>query len=307
MKTHRFEDFDEFANSVAGIESKMLMRQPARRSWTINHVQAGGMEIQVGQLGSGNIAGGQVRDDTYIVYLPLTRGIEYKGNGEPIDHSAFCIIEPGSEFCISTKVQHDWAAAFIPTHLLPDSIIDACSRRCHVTESNSRVATQFRRLVSELMSAALAHGEFESTRAAEAAGQEVKRLVSLIAGEPTPDENARGGRPRVSRDEIVYHVLEYLDQRPGHQFQVAELTAVSEVSERTLRSAFHEFFGVGPTQYLRIRKLNEVHRALKAADPEEQAVTEILADHGVWAFGRFASHYRQMFGELPSATLAKSS
>jgi AraC-like DNA-binding protein len=83
------------------------------------------------------------------------------------------------------------------------------------------------------------------------------------------------------------------------------LAAAASVSERTLRTAFKEYFGVGPVHYLQLRHLHRVHRAIKAADPEEVSVSQILVGQGEWAFGRFASRYRRLFGELPSDTLRK--
>ena len=84
---------------------------------------------------------------------------------------------------------------------------------------------------------------------------------------------------------------------------LAELAAAAGCSERTLETVFNEYFGVGPRRYLHLRQLNLIRRALKASDPETTSVTELLVRYGVWEFGRFASRYRRLFGELPSETL----
>ena len=85
------------------------------------------------------------------------------------------------------------------------------------------------------------------------------------------------------------------------------MAAVAGVSERTLRTAFNEYFGTGPVQYLRLRQLMHVHRGLAAADPDTVSVTDVLTYHGVWQWGRFAALYRRQFGELPSETLRRIS
>jgi AraC family ethanolamine operon transcriptional activator len=100
--------------------------------------------------------------------------------------------------------------------------------------------------------------------------------------------------------------MELLDQQAGTPVSVLDLAAAASVSERTLRTAFNEYFGVGPVRYLQLRHLHRVHRSLKAAAPEEVAVSQILVEQGEWAFGRFASRYRRLFGELPSETLRKT-
>lgn len=59
-----------------------------------------------------------------------------------------------------------------------------------------------------------------------------------------------------------------------------------------------------PNQYLRIRRLNQVHRELRGAG--RASVTEVALRFGFFELARFARGYRSLFGELPSETLAES-
>ena len=117
MKNKIFHDFDAFAESVRGIESKMMLRNPKRRIWSTSSVDLDGIDVQVGRLGSGNIAEGELRPDGYMLYLPLTDAVEYSANGTVLDKGSFAVLEPGCEFCISTKVEHDWCAVFVPSRM----------------------------------------------------------------------------------------------------------------------------------------------------------------------------------------------
>jgi AraC family ethanolamine operon transcriptional activator len=94
-----------------------------------------------------------------------------------------------------------------------------------------------------------------------------------------------------------------MEQQPSPAFSVADLADTVRVSERTLRAAFLAYFGVGPSRYMKLRQLNQVHRDLKAASPDESTVSGIVLQNGVWEHGRFASAYRRFFGETPSTTL----
>jgi methylphosphotriester-DNA--protein-cysteine methyltransferase len=96
---------------------------------------------------------------------------------------------------------------------------------------------------------------------------------------------------------------ELIEQRDGQRVRVAELAAAANVSERTLRSAFKEYFGVGPNRYLQLRQLHQIHRALRKADPDAVSVSQVMIEHGEWEFGRLARRYGQLFGERPSKTL----
>jgi transcriptional regulator GlxA family with amidase domain len=75
------------------------------------------------------------------------------------------------------------------------------------------------------------------------------------------------------------------------------------VSERCLRSLFHEYYGVSPIRYLQLRRLNRVRATLRDVDPAKTNVTWVATHHGFWELGRFAAAYRELFGETPSRTL----
>ena len=60
---------------------------------------------------------------------------------------------------------------------------------------------------------------------------------------------------------------------------------------------------MGPVRFMQLIRLHQVDRVLSAADAEAVSVSEVIAGQGEWDFGRFASRYRRLFGELPSETL----
>jgi transcriptional regulator GlxA family with amidase domain len=97
--------------------------------------------------------------------------------------------------------------------------------------------------------------------------------------------------------------MELLEERGAKPVHVGEIAAAAEVSERTLQTAFNQYFGVGPARYMQLRQLHQIQRALRAADPQAVSVGDVLVQHGEWQFGRFASRYCRVFGELPSETL----
>jgi transcriptional regulator GlxA family with amidase domain len=172
-----------------------------------------------------------------------------------------------------------------------------------VTRPNRQAADQFRAITQQIVTTAANCSHFEATQAAKNAAAEVFKVASSIVGWRRTAKPSREGRPSVPRQEIIRRSLEFFERRVGDPVRVGELAAAAEVSERTLRTAFNEYFGIGPLRYLQLRQLHLVQRALKAADSEEVSVSQILVEHGLWAFSRFASRYRRLFGELPSQTL----
>jgi transcriptional regulator GlxA family with amidase domain len=93
--------------------------------------------------------------------------------------------------------------------------------------------------------------------------------------------------------------LAHMDE-PLH---ISALCRTLEISERTLRKAFHRIHGLPPCRHLRMLRLSQARRALLSADRKAVTVTEIATGFGFVELGRFSVEYRKQFGESPSQTL----
>ena len=89
--------------------------------------------------------------------------------------------------------------------------------------------------------------------------------------------------------------------------KIADVCHAADVSERTLKYAFVEQFGIGPKEYLHAYRLNAVRRQLRNDDTRTTRVTDVANLWGFWHMGQFAADYRQRFEELPSETLQRRS
>ena len=92
----------------------------------------------------------------------------------------------------------------------------------------------------------------------------------------------------------------------GETLYLADLCAVAGVGERTLRYIFQERYRMSPVQYLKLRLMHQVRRALRRADPDLNTVQSVANRCGIWHLGRFASEYRALFNESPLETLRKT-
>ena len=128
-------------------------------------------------------------------------------------------------------------------------------------------------------------------------------LVYLIVrcldeGLPVTTTNAARNHTR-----IIRRLEEFLAENLFQPLYLAEICAATGASERSLRSCCLEHVGMGPVQYLWLRRMHLARRALLMASPDISTVTQTAMDHGFWETGRFSTQYRSLFGEPPSATL----
>jgi transcriptional regulator GlxA family with amidase domain len=87
--------------------------------------------------------------------------------------------------------------------------------------------------------------------------------------------------------------------------RVLDLAQVSGVSPRTVYRAFRRLYGEPPARLQRRARLESARARLEAGRPRD-SVTAVALDLGFEHLGRFAGHYRRLFGEPPSATLRRA-
>jgi AraC-like DNA-binding protein len=124
-------------------------------------------------------------------------------------------------------------------------------------------------------------------------------LIECLSGASSRGETVSGRRHAtlMARFEAVWR------ERHHGRLLVRDICAALGVSGRALRLCCKRHLDMAPDRYLRARRLQAVHRALRDADATEASVSAVARRHGFTEPGRFAASYRAQFGELPSATL----
>ena len=140
-----------------------------------------------------------------------------------------------------------------------------------------------------------------SAELAEAHDQEtIHAAVAALSVERTTHEAGSGSR--IDSRHVVHVCIEFasaIERKPT----ISEMCLVAHVSERRLRSAFTDVFGMPPMRYFRYRSLTQARQCLTEEAVHVTSVGAIASDLGFHNFGRFARRYEAMYGELPSATL----
>jgi AraC family ethanolamine operon transcriptional activator len=104
------------------------------------------------------------------------------------------------------------------------------------------------------------------------------------------------------------HVLKiaqgYIKEHAHEGVSIHEVCQHLNISERSLRAAFHHEYGISPKAFLKGYQLTQVRRRLCHATTER--IQDVANAWGFWHMGQFSRDYKRMFGELPSQTLSKS-
>ena len=127
-----------------------------------------------------------------------------------------------------------------------------------------------------------------------------RALVHALAVEDTVKCIGRG--TAIDGRRVVHTCVEYV-HATNRVPSISELCLIAHVSERTLREAFVEQFSQAPQRFFRDWALQQAHLRLRTGEPSRLTVSRIANDLGFFHLGRFAGHYRALFGETPSAPL----
>ena len=104
---------------------------------------------------------------------------------------------------------------------------------------------------------------------------------------------------------IVGECIKVVDAR-GAATTMPELLRAAAASPRRLRQAFNDTYEVSPLRYLQLRVLNRANKLLSTHGNCSNTVTQVATDLGVVHIGRFATRYREVFGEPPSETVSRA-
>lgn len=116
---------------------------------------------------------------------------------------------------------------------------------------------------------------------------------------------------KVRRDHIarrlqtasMARIEKYLDEHRDRAPQLQDLCRSSRMALRTVEAVIRSHTGMTALSYLRRRQLAFANQALRRPDNDTN-VTAVAMRYGFFHLGRFSALYREIFGELPSATLA---
>jgi AraC-like DNA-binding protein/tetratricopeptide (TPR) repeat protein len=100
--------------------------------------------------------------------------------------------------------------------------------------------------------------------------------------------------------------LAVIETDPARPWTVGELARSCGVARRSLQESFRRCLGCAPIEHLRRVRLQLARQELLAA-PRNASITQVAARYGFSHLGRFATWYRQHYGETPSATLRYAS
>lgn len=106
-----------------------------------------------------------------------------------------------------------------------------------------------------------------------------------------------------ARPATIQRAVDFIEANLAEPLDVAAIARHVRLSSRSLHEGFQGALGTTPMRYVRDMRLRAARRDLLAADPSVEGVAQIATRWGFTHLGRFASQYRDAFGETPSSAI----
>jgi methylphosphotriester-DNA--protein-cysteine methyltransferase len=228
-------------------------------------------------------------------------------NGKAIAAHDMAVLPPGRQFALVGCEAHKWMSVSVPLAVLEGAGVSRVRLRAleaGATLIPMRSATrQFSAAVLDAVDVGQGQLHASLQRSSDIERVVLRELSAAVCAGDVPSHAARCRTSRLDR--INRDALAFIRRQDGLDSHVEDLCRAIDVAERSVLRAFHKFFGMGPAQYMKLRRLNRVHCELQARDCKEATVTGVMTRCGVTELGRFAGAYRELFGESPSETLKR--
>ena len=306
----RFTDFEEFAQ--------------ATRAWDLDFIQLdrGNFETKLIQVGVGDVLFAQAGFNRFIyqkgssppalwTFAILTNeSSDIIWRGRQVGKKSVMIYSPGSEIDAQSRPGFDVYTLSFPESLLDEIVqmfgIPSFRKLIESTDLITTKASKLSKCREGTKAILSAIKEQPKNLNSQAMLDEMKLSLSHQLMSTLVFSRLEYHKPSYrKRDRALRRAKAYLREHGEEPVTVRDLCRVSEVSERTLRYAFLEQFGVSPKSYLLAMRLNGVRRQLSHADSSSATIADVANHWGFWHMGQFAKDYRRLFGELPSETLRR--
>jgi AraC-like DNA-binding protein len=303
--TYKLTEPTELQRSLKTFRLKFVPLQPDHFEGTVTSIDFGAFKLEILHTSPALIIG---RVETgRLGCLTMLEDVGHsKWDGRPLDPCDFATL--GSNASLVGSFHDRLACVFVSANENEAEWIPASWRE--------RIANQSSRAPVERATKA-AHAQLvECVHSAEEMACATPNKIcvsmrdSLMAAATNlfaPTNSKRSTNRRAERRQRVVRLVdEYLCANPARPVYTNDLCRAVGVSSSALHEAFHAVLDISTHRYLKLRRMSLVRAALLSPTEQWHSVKAAALSNGFWHLSQFAQDYRGIYGELPSATLART-
>ena len=303
--SQRVQDMEALNRVISGSAFEVIQPRPGVLDASVSHARAGELSVDQGNINLPMRVRGSLDPHRHTIGL-FRPGPEAAYNGHQVDSSSLLWFAPGGELDGHHREAHQWTAMTLPAEWV--AAMEAAARRPRKMLS-SAVCRALRPAPDDLREMqwaadTIVQGRTSNEGQAIDDGWLANRIRDTLgAFYSTLDEPiGRETSQTIAQFGIARQAERHMRERLAEPMPIDELCVTLRVSRRYLEYAFRSAFGISPSRYARLLRLHEVRRRLRQPGAQTTVTREALR-MGFNHLSQFATQYKKIFGESPSATL----
>lgn len=309
--SQKFEcrDVDDLAGCMKGWSVHLDQLSPGPFYGTLHEITLDSVQVLRERVNRALLKRGSTSSETISFSIPLeTAGTGYCA-GASLQTGTLLVSSGPSLPELRTPDEHDIAVVTVPTGAFRQLVSlgddSTHSQLCDGPHLVTLTGQHYKALRSFLLTSFDALGEEIQALSYPQVSKALEDALLLEVVAVTEAAHDPIRLDQTARQRIVGRVRDLVNAKPDVPLTVLDVCRTIGTSRRKLQYCFEETLGTHPAYYLRILRLNAVRRELRRHSSQTGSVSDIASRQGFWHLSRFAGHYRQLFGELPSETLKR--
>ena len=303
------KDFDELAEAQSGWDMQYRPLSSSQFEGKLEVVQTDGLQIDIEQWGSPIEIAGTSSQEGIAIVLALNLGEfeSYSSAGNKLTTESIELYDPGSNIDAVLKPGSSLISCTLSNDLMSaqtnNPAATLIAEKCTESRLINSTCTDVSKLVQWLNTVLKVLKSDDISYSNHQ--QLIDETILAVARTLSTGQSAQNLSIR-RRYLLARRAREYMLERKQSPPSITKICNALHTSERALHYAFNEVYGVSPKHYIKAQRLFAAYSDLQTAEPLVR-VTDIADHYGFLDMSYFAKDYREMFGELPSDTLDKSS
>ncbi|MCG6157518.1 AraC family transcriptional regulator [Rubinisphaera margarita] len=277
----------------------------------IAHLQLPHCRIDQGNYNLPCFARGAFPEGWIVIGFTSCRDQPSWGNGSEIRFHQVQLCSEGLAFDYRSSPNSPWHAIQVRRDWLQEQAVAISGREVTIPSqgfANLTIPPAFSELLRDEIDLLLSADEYEpefptSPFAAEAEARLIRTVINAIQGVSLVE--AMRNETLLEKHAIVARIESFLAEQITDATPVQELLQETGLSETSLQRFCREVYGLPPVQLFGVTRMSIIRQELLAQKPSKTSVRKLLEKWGINHSRRFASQYREFFGETPRETLTR--
>lgn len=130
-------------------------------------------------------------------------------------------------------------------------------------------------------------------------------IADFLRSQPSNISARLASAPSTIANAHLRRAVQFIHANLSKTITIGDIAEASGTTPRSLQLYFQSEFGLSPMRYLKQQRLLLARRLILQSE-DNRTLGEIIYEAGFSHFGRFSSEYRDLFGEPPSQTKART-